>query len=288
MVVAEPTPSLLAARLALVALVALRASIGESTALDADRVALAPSASPMSTDAAAQILASRPKPLFCDAKARDSTLVISCRTQSEADARELQWFEMKGRDDEERGGFMGYLEEHYGSGDHLVAVFGRDESLMVPQSVVDRWSREYEIGTASYSADDVDNPWAVSEPDHVEARRIGAKGILRFTSPVTPTYFSAVTLYSDDDDSLSKESEEQLVQMARMNHTMLRGLIDSSKDLTLPQSSSGAWQRKQVEAAKQHLMGTVTMLKHVFKGRTMPPDVAAFVDECAKYFGSQQ
>ena len=280
--VLEGSADYLAARLALLA---LRASIGESTALD--RVVLAPSASPMSMDAAAQLLASKPKPLFCNAKVRDGTLVVTWRTQSEADARELQWFDIKGRDDEERGGFMGYLEEHFGPGDHLVAVFGRDESLMVPHSVIERWSREYEIDTASYSADDVDNPWATTEPDHVEARQNGAKGILRFTAPVTPTYFSAVTLYSDD-DSLSTESEEQLVQMARMNHRMLRELIDSSKDLTLPQSSSGAWQRKQVEAAKKHLMSTVTMLKHVFKGRAMPPDVAAFVADCEKHLGPQQ
>ena len=62
----EPAPEFLAARLALLA---LRASIPERRPLDADRVLLAPSASPMSVDAAAQMLAAKPKPLFCDAKA---------------------------------------------------------------------------------------------------------------------------------------------------------------------------------------------------------------------------
>ena len=73
--------------------------------------------------------------------------------------------------------------------------------------------------------------------------------------------------------------------MARINHRMLRALIDSSTDSTSP---SGAWHRKQVEAAKEQLRHTVKMMKQVFKGRAMPTVVAAFVEDCDKHLGSQQ
>ena len=131
---------------------------------------------------------------------------------------------------------MGFLQDQYGPGDHLVAVFGRDDSLIVTHSVVERWSHEYEIDAAGYAADDIDNPWAASEPDYLEARRNGAKGILRFSSPMTPDNFSysSITLYSDGENVVPAEAEEHLVQMARMNHGMLRALIDSSTDSTPP------------------------------------------------------
>src|SRR5437762_3407373 len=93
----EQTPAFLAARLALLA---LRATVGQSTPLAADSVLLDSAVSPMSTDAAAQLLAAKPKPLFCDAEARDGALVVSCRTQSEADAHRLHLFETLRRENE--------------------------------------------------------------------------------------------------------------------------------------------------------------------------------------------
>jgi hypothetical protein len=90
--VPAPTPTFLAARLALLA---LRASIDQSTALAADRVLVDAATSPLSTNDAAQLLAARPKPLFCSAKARDGMLVVSCKTESEADEPRLQLHELE-------------------------------------------------------------------------------------------------------------------------------------------------------------------------------------------------
>lgn len=68
--------------------------------------------------------------------------------------------------------------------------------------------------------------------------------------------------------------------MARMHHTILRALIDAAP---LTASSSRRLPRKQMEAVKEQLRNAVEMLKHVFEGRTTPPDVAAFVEACVKY-----
>ena len=94
-------------------------------------------------------------------------LVVSCQLLSNLDSGEQEYFEILRLDSEKRGGFMGYLEEQYGAGDHLVVVLGRGESLLVPHSIVDGWWREY-------------NPLAASEPEYVDAARVGAKGILRW------------------------------------------------------------------------------------------------------------
>ena len=104
---------------------------------------------------------------FLHAKARDGMLVVSCQLLSNLDSGEQEYFEILRLDSEKRGGFMGYLEEQYGAGDHLVVVLGRGESLLVPHSIVDGWWREY-------------NPLAASEPEYVDAARVGAKGILRW------------------------------------------------------------------------------------------------------------
>lgn len=77
---------------------------------------------------------------------------------------------------------MGYLRQRYGPGDHPVAVFGREELLIAPHSVVDRWSREYAIVGIGYVGDDVDNALAQARDEYKEARRHGAKGLLRFFS----------------------------------------------------------------------------------------------------------
>jgi hypothetical protein len=281
--VLEPTPEFLASRLALLA---LRATIGESTPLDADRVRVASSVSPLTSDAAAQLLATKAKPLICDAEARDRTLIINWWPLSEADANEQQMFEMERRGDEERGGLMGYLEERYGAGDHLVMAFGRNESLIIPRSVVDRWWREYEIRDVSYFGDDVDNPLAEGRSEHVEARRRGAKGVLGFSSRVNYSAYSAtITLYGDDNVSFSEEAEARLIEMTRMDRMLLQAIIadDSTADPPPPRSSWGAWVRKRVQAEKERLARTAEMLKQVFKGRRMPPDVAAFIEECDKH-----
>ena len=176
----EPTPEFLAARLALLALCA---STPEWRPLDADRVLLAPSTSRVSVDAAARMLAAKPKPLFCDAKAREGALVVHCRTEAEAGTLE-RLLHATPRHPAEWGGFMGYLEQRYGPGDHLVAAFGREESFITPHSVVDRWSREYQIAGIGYAADDVNNALAQDWVEYIEARRNGAKGVLRFFSSV--------------------------------------------------------------------------------------------------------
>ena len=172
----EPSPEFLAARLALLA---LRASIPEALALDRNRMTFAPSTSPMSTDAAAQMLATMPKPLFCNAEARQGTLVVHCRTEAEASPLERALYATQ-RPPAGWSAFMGYLHYRYGPGDHLVAVFGRDESLIAPHSAVARWSREYLIAAVGYAGDDVNNALAQTRVEYIEAKRHGAKGVLRF------------------------------------------------------------------------------------------------------------
>jgi hypothetical protein len=283
----EPTPAFLAARLALLA---LRATIDQSTALAADRVLLDAANAPMSTVEAAQLLAAKPKPLFCNAEASDDTLVVSCRTLAEADANESHWFQRKRRNDEDRGGFMGYLEERYGPADHLVAAFGRAESLVLPHSVADRWSREYEIRGASFAADDVDNPLAQSDAAYIDARARGAVGILRFGSSenmCSELIVQEIALPLDGiaSESERREAEEHLVDIARMYRGILRSFAaaDSAVDSTPPRSKWGEWQRKQVQVQRARVAETAEMLRQVFKGRTMPPDVGGFVEECDKY-----
>jgi len=278
---------LLAARLALLA---LRATIGESIQLAADRALLDAADSPVSTEAAARLLASKRKPLVCDAEARDGTLVVRCRTVTDADTGEMQYFEMRRREHEERGGYLGFLDEHYGVGDHLVKVFGRDESLLVPRSAVERWSREYRIRRGGHSADLIDNPWSEGKPEYVEARREGAKGVLRFSSP-GDSHMTVRGFKLPIDDSASEserhDADEQLIEMAKNYRHLLTAIVASGSlaDLPPPRSKWGEWQRKQAQEMPQRIIQVAEMIKQVFHGREMPPDVAAFVDECAKHLG---
>ena len=276
----EPTPEFLAACLALLA---LRASIGESTALD--RVLLVPSGSPMSTDAAAQMLAAKPKPLFCDAEAREGTLVVHCRTEAEADALERQ-LHATPRHPAEWRGFMGYLEQSYGPGDHLVAAFGRDESLITPHSVVDRWSREYEIVGIGYAGDEVDNPLAQTRDEYIEARSRGAKGVLLFSSSADSKVYSATIALQGNKGELSDEAEQQLVEIARMSRLVLQSITDDDPEANLiPFSGWDTWLRQRLKAEKDSLVSTAALLRQAFTGRAMPPDVAAFIEDCDKHLG---
>ena len=258
--VSEPNPEFFAARLALLA---LRASVSDSSALAADRVVLGDAPLPLSTEEAAQRLAAMPKPLFCEAEAREGMLVVRYRSLWQAEVFHQQLYEMTRRDHAQYGGFMGFLEEQYGPGDHLVSVSDGNDSIIVPHSVVQCWLREYFIDAAGYSADDIDNPWSANDPGYLEARRRGAKGILSFSSAVTPSYFSAVS--SKGDELATSEAEDHWVKMARMNHGLLRCLIDSAADSAAP--AVGQWQREQLSAAKDHLMHNCEMLKQVFKSR---------------------
>ena len=287
----EPTPEFLAARLALLA---LRAGIGDSSPLDFDRVALTDTSSSISNDEAAQRLAAMPKPLFCDAEARDATLFVNCHGLDEATAGERQIFEMQCRMYEEHGGLMGFLEEYYGAEDHLVKVIGRGESLLLHRSVVERWSRDYDIRGRGHSGDNIDNPWSEEKPEYVEARREGAKGILRFWWPDTSQDRLVVKVVQHplpDDASAAerRDADEQLVAMARHYRRLLGRIVttDSFDGLPPPRSKWGESQRKDDQRFRTQLPQVAEMMKQVFQGREMPADVTAFVEECAKYFGPQ-
>lgn len=285
--VLPPTPAYLAARLALLA---LRASIGHATPLAPDRVLLLPATSAVSTDSAAQLLAAMAKPLFCSAEGSEAALVVSCRTSANATMVDRARLSMARRDDEETGGLMGYLDEQYGPGEHQVAVFGRDESLIVPQSVVDRWHAEYVIDMVNMVGDDAGNSLAAGRAEYVEARRRGAVGILRFSSPadrdggiVAETHL--IPLGDTVSGAERQQADSDLVELARNSLETLRFLtVEDSLgvDTTPPRSKWGVWQRKQHQEMRASLAQTAEVMKEAFRGRPMPPDVEAFVEECAK------
>ena len=287
----EPTPDFLAARLALLA---MRAGVSESSPLDSDRVTLSGTPSTMFTEAAAQRLAEMPKPLFCQAEVRDGTLFVTCRALAEVDASEQQLFDMRRSELEERGGFLGFLEEYYGGEDHLVKALGRGESLLVRRSVVELWSRDYSIRGGGHSADYIDNPWSETNPEYVEARRQGAKGILRFWWPdksqdrIVGRVFQLPPVGSAS-ASERRDADQQLIVMARHFRQLLEGIIraDSVADSTPSRSKWGEWQRKHAQQFRTRLPQMAAMMKQVFEGREMPADVAAFIEECEKYLGPQ-
>ena len=284
----DSTPDLLAARLALLA---LRATIGESAPLGADRVGIGSASPALTADAAARVFASLPKPVVCDAEARDGTLVVHCWPLSESDAFDRQRHEKRQRDDEKRGGFMPYLDDHYGDGDHLIAVFGGADSLFVAYSVVNRFSREYEIRGMNYVGDDVRNPLALDHPDYISARQRGAKGRLRFipNQQSGEALFSSINIYSDSNVDLPKEAEGYLVEMACASRMLLQALIADAASDEPPRAGSNweSWSRKAFDAQRMRLTQTALMLKTVLKGKPMPREVVEFVDECEKYFGPQ-
>ena len=121
-------PTDLAAQLALLA---LRSSIRKNIALDPGQVAVN-GAPAMPVDAAVRKLADIPKPVICHGQAEGGLLAVQSLPLSDADDQEREWFHLRRQDDADRGGFMGWLADRYGSADHIVLATGRGDSLALP------------------------------------------------------------------------------------------------------------------------------------------------------------
>ena len=179
-----PSEGTIDAEAARVTLVALAGMIPNYEMLDAGRVRVAPDAAVLSVDAAAQLLASMPKPLLCYAESVAGTLEVKCELLAEADFGVQERFDRLREVDGESESPFKSLVDCYGDGDrHLIAVFGRAEQLFVSLAGARRWFRDYEICFASWRADDANNEMAKGDPDYAKARKRGAKGIMHFTSP---------------------------------------------------------------------------------------------------------
>ena len=179
---------------------------------------------------------------------------------------------------------MGWLEDRYGSGDHSVVAFGRDEHLEVTLSVVELWHARYEIRDVSLRGDDVENPLCVDEPEYREARSLGARALLRFSSPAD-TRGSGVTFTLPLSESATMEEREQvekiLVEMAESYHMLLALDVDDMlPGPTETESQFRRWQRRSLREHREHMKELAPELEQFFAGREMPPEVAAFIAAC--------
>jgi hypothetical protein len=273
-------PEYLAARLALLA---LRASVGKDIPLEPDRVALN-GAPATSVDAAAHMLALLPKPTLCSGDVEAGVLSVRCLALDDADPDAQRSFHFHRKDDAEQGGFMGWLEDRYGPGDHAVVIFGRGERLEVTLSVVELWHAHYEIQDVSYRGDDVENPLCDDEPEYREARSLGARALLSFSSPAD-SRGSGVTFTLPLSESATTEEREQvekiLVDMAESYHMFLT--LDVDDMLPAPaetESQFRRWQRRSLREHREHMKQLAPDMERFFAGREMPPEVAAFIAAC--------
>lgn len=281
------TPAYLAARLTLLA---LRASINPDVAFEAGRVFIGDAAVAITVDSAVAELAAMPKPLLCDADVRSGMLDVRCRPLASADKQEQEWFHLTRRDDVERGGYMGYLDDPYGPGDHNVLATGRDESLVVPRSVAELWHSDYELRNVNVTGDDVGNPLLTDDPDYVKARQLGARAILRFSSPAREKGMTGAFMLPLPEHATTEERAQVdsfFVEMAKANRAMLADpdMMRQMSDTTADTSAMTPWRRWQQRAVREQggMMKRLAgeMEKH-FAGRAMPPEVAAFIAECRK------
>jgi hypothetical protein len=272
-----------------VALAALFGTIPEYQPLDEEHVRIAPDLALLPLDSAARLLASMPKPLLCYAENVNGTVAVMCELLCEASEEDREQFELRSAIEGEHGEIMAHLKERYGEGDHVVAVFGRTTTTCVPLSAVRRWSRDYEIDYSGMVTDDVDDPLAESSPLHATAQKLGAKGVLQFTSPAATFMTSDGTLMAfpppenappHDRERLERamlalakarllcfEDEEEIAAVERV--MVARGEIPADS------VESGGRDR---ERWWNHMFAS--QLEYLFKDRAMPPEAAAFIDAC--------
>jgi hypothetical protein len=138
-------------------------------------------------------LASMPKPLYCSAQMVDGVLEIMYAPLSDF-PHELDFHRKCLEDERVRGGFMGFLKEHYRGTSETLQVLATDRSevMLLPLNVVEQWHADYH--GFSFSGDHVNNPHAVQDPLYIKARTLGAVGVLRFTPPNTGNVSIKITI----------------------------------------------------------------------------------------------
>jgi hypothetical protein len=272
-----------------VAIAALFGTIPEYQPLDEEHVRVAPDAALLPVDAAVRLLASMPKPLLCYAENADGTLAVTCELLAAANDEDREQFELRLVTQAEGGELMDHLEERYGDGDHAVTIFARKNVTCVSLSAVRRWSRDYEIDYSGMMTGDVDDPRAVSAPLRVAARKLGAKGILRFTSPAANFMTADGTLLAFPPAENASAHERERLERAMLALAKARLLcFEDEEELATVERvlvERGEIPADAVEGAGRdrerwwnHMFAS--QLEYLFKERAMPPEAAAFIDAC--------
>lgn len=278
------------AEAARVALVALAGMIPKYDVLEAGRVRIAPDAAVLSTDEAALLLASMPKPLLCHAESVAGTLEVRCELLAEADYEARERFDRRREVDENGDDHFNYLVDRYGNVDQLlIGAFGRAEPVFVSLAGARRWFRDYEITFADCREDDVNNEKAREDPAYEEARKCGAKGILQFTSPAAHLATMDGHLYPFPlSDSATAEDrrrvERTLIETAR------RLLVEMNDEEELATVERTMVERGEIPAdSSDHFTQNrngfmhrvfASQMRVIFEGRELPVECAAFIDAC--------
>ena len=272
-----------------VALAALFGTIPEFESLDDARVRVAPDAALLSIDSAVRLLATLPKPLLCYAENVHGTLTVTCELLAAASDEEREQFELRLATEGEGRLPFEQLTERYGDGDHLIAVFGHGNVASVPMSAVRQWSRDYEIDFSSPTEDDVNNPRVKRDPQYEAARKLGAKGILRFTSPASNFMTADGTLFAFPPAKNATSRDRERLERAMLALAKSRLLyFEEEEDIAtvervmvergeIPADSVDGGGRDR-ERWWNHMFAS--QLEYLFKDRAMPPEAEAFIDAC--------
>jgi hypothetical protein len=173
-----------------------------------------------------EALAGAQKPVTCFAEVVDGVLNVTWHPL--ADSPYEFDFHRRCLDDERSGrGFAGFLLNHYGGTPQTLQVFcvGKDDSFVLPLQVVEQWRADY--SGFAFSADVVDNPHAVHDPAYVNARSLGAVGVLRFAPPGRAEVSISITLEPPRQGEDPQEAARRCVRDASDVRSLLPTFIES-------------------------------------------------------------
>jgi len=281
----DPAIDVQAARLALMA---LRGTLPAYEPLDDDRVRIVPDSAVLSSDEAASLLASMPKPLLCYAEKVRGVLVVECELGMESEPSDGRIGEIH-RHFLSDADLLEQIVERYGDEDHLFAAFSGTETLLVSFSTLRRWLRDYQIDFSNHRVDDAFNPLVTDDPQYREARRRGAKGILQLSSPARGVTTLGGRHYpfplpASASDADRQGLERGLIEIAK---SLLPAIEDEEEIATVGRTlvergelpADAVW--KQGRDPQAHRYGVLaSQMKHFFDGRATPPEIAAFIDAC--------
>jgi hypothetical protein len=267
-------------------LLGLAASAGRDATRAEVVVRIMPDTNVLSIESAAKLLASMPKPLVCRATYADGVLVVTCDHLSDAGELERRVYEHSRKFEAETGGWMSYITDRYGAGDHLVAAFGSTRSLTLPLSVTERWNRDYLIRGAGFRCDDAHNPLAANEWDYQQAIRIGARGLIRFHTPEDAhgsitAYFVELPLSSDASPEEREHAEQFLFRAAKLELAMLKRDLSGEVDPELAKRNPNfrAWVESSTRERHESLKNKfVPQVEEFFRGRQMPPEIIELIE----------
>ena len=280
---ATDSVSYLAAQLALLV---LRAGVSRELPLATDRFIFAPSPTTISFEDATQRLAQMAKPVLCRGNAAEGVLSIHCQPLADAEPHEQQWYRLERDEAAKRGSYLWYLDEQYGASDaHPILALGRQgESLLLPSKAVDTWFRDYEIHDVNSVGDDVGNPWSTDNPVYQEAKRRGAHGLLRFSSPADNKDPITVITFPLDEPMSEKEREARagsFVEIARHLGQVLKSERESNARRPSQTPPSALELDEQLSEYREAIRGLAAAMRQHYSGTTPPPEVSDFLAECA-------